>query len=129
MLPFFPPRGLGAPMQKKLWSKTHNRHSNPQQVPMADSTYSSKSLIMAGILPLILGAMMIASGAVTVHYDKDLTKPVVAFQAVILAFGALAVLLAVILMGMGGAKKTASVSILGGRNALGARRSWYPDTM
>jgi hypothetical protein len=84
---------------------------------------------MAGILPLILGAMMVASGSVTVHYDNDLTKPVVSFQAVILGFGAAAVVVAIILMGLGAAKKTATFGVQGGRNALGARRSWYPDTM
>ena len=78
-------------------------------------------------VPLVLGAMMIISGSLTIHEDKDLSKPVVGYQSVLLAFGCVGVLLAVLMMVMGFHKKRGFSLNTGGRNALGARRSWYPD--
>ncbi len=82
-----------------------------------------------GFVPLVLGAMMIVSGSLSIHEDKDLSKPVVSYQSVVLAFGCAGVILAVLMMFMGFYKQKGLSLSTGGRNALGARRSWYPDMM
>jgi hypothetical protein len=97
------------------------------------SQFSAKAIVGISVLPFVLGIMMIVSGSLTVKEDKDLTKPLVAYQSALVVFGCIGVIFGLVLMVMGFvrmAKGSGPLEVgFGGRNALGARRSWYPDMM
>jgi hypothetical protein len=97
------------------------------------SKFSPKAILGISVLPFVLGIMMIVSGSLTVKEDKDLTKPLVGYQSALIAFGCIGVIVGVVLMALGIARMVKGSDLLdvgfGGRNALGARRSWYPDMM